>query len=114
MFKPVLSAVLALSLIGSTAAFADPYHHDRGGHHGYRHHDNDAGAAVAVGLGLFALMAVMASQDRDRDRDAQYERAREAEYDDYRGAPPPSYYDDRGPNRDYRDRDYRDRDYRDR
>jgi hypothetical protein len=69
--KRLVCAALALTLIGSTAAVADPYgrgnwgggysRQDRGD---YRHGDN--GAGLAVGLGLFALAAI-ASQHNDRD-----------------------------------------------
>lgn len=83
--KRLLSAALALSLIGATAAQAE--HFDRGGRQherydggrnhgwgherGWRHHDDGAGTAVAFGVGLIALTAILAAnhdQDRDNDR----------------------------------------------
>lgn len=83
--KRLLSAALALSLIGTTAAQAGSFgnygyqdgHYDRYsnashfGHdsdrdHRYRHHD-DTGAVIAVGVGLIALTAILASQ-HDRAR----------------------------------------------
>ena len=83
--KRLLSAALALTLLGGSAAYADPHgygHRDNyyGERHHWRHHD-DTGAAVAAGVGIFALMAILASQDRER-RDAQYQ-----------GPPPPNYPD---------------------
>lgn len=97
--KRLLSAALALSLLGATAAQADPFDHrqherydggrDHGWSHGrddyrghdrgWRHHDDNAGAAIAVGVGLIALTAILASQNNDRYRD----------YDRYDGPPPP-------------------------
>ena len=72
--KRLISAALALTLIGSTAAVADPYGHRGGwgggrGHYdrGYRHGDNGAGLAIGLGVGLFALAAIAASQ-HDEDR----------------------------------------------
>lgn len=105
MLKPILSAALALSLIGGTAAYADPYHGPHYEHRGWgyheRHHDNGAATAAAVGIGLFALVAIAAANEHDREARA-HER-------DYRDLPPPdrdrgSYYgQDRDPNygRDY-------------
>ena len=72
--KRLVCAALAASLIGSTAAIADPYDHgnrwggysrqDRGD---YRHGDNGAGLAIGLGVGLFALAAIAASQHRERN-----------------------------------------------
>jgi hypothetical protein len=74
--KRLVCAALALSLIGSTAAVAQPYgrsggwggysHQDRGD---YRRGDNGAGLAIGLGVGLFALAAIAASQHHDRDYD---------------------------------------------
>ena len=75
--KTIVCAALALSLIGSTAALADPYdhgnrwdgysHQDRGD---YRRRDNGAGLAIGLGVGLFALAAIAASQHHDRSYDS--------------------------------------------
>lgn len=93
--KRLISAAVALSLLGATAASAAPApnmasralqqvdYRD----HSYRHHDDGTGAAIGLGIGLFALGAILASQHRhDRDR-----------------------WDDR--DRDWRDRDYGYRNY---
>ena len=74
--KRLVCAALALSLIGSTAAIADPYdhgnrwggysHQDRGD---YRRGDNGAGLAIGLGVGLFALAAIAASQHHERNYD---------------------------------------------
>jgi len=69
--KRLVCAALALSLIGSTAAVAQPYGRS-GGWGGYSHHnrgDNGAGLAIGLGVGLFALAAIAASQHQDRDYD---------------------------------------------
>ncbi len=72
--KRLVCAALALSLIGSTAAFA----HDNEGNWGgysqqdrgdYRRGDNGAGLAIGLGVGLFALAAIAASQHHDRGYD---------------------------------------------
>jgi hypothetical protein len=73
--KRLVCAALALTIIGSTAAVADPYgrgnsrgdysRQDRGNYH---HDDNGAGLALGLGIGLFALAAI-ASQHHDRDYD---------------------------------------------
>jgi hypothetical protein len=78
--KRLLSITLALSLLGSSAAFAHdsyrggdyrhsyersaPYHGGYG--YGYRH-DNGANTAAAVGVGILALglFAALASQHND-------------------------------------------------
>ncbi len=83
--KRLISAALALSLLGTTAAIADPYHGGhgyRGGYeHGYRHHGGDGAAVLGLGLGLFALAAIASSHDHDR-YDEHY-------YNDGRYGPPP-------------------------
>jgi hypothetical protein len=85
--KRLLSALtagtLALSLLGATAASAQPFRH--GGYHGgyggwnnrgWRGHDN-TGALVGLGIGLFALGAIAAASSHDRY------------YDRYEYGPPP-------------------------
>src|SRR5882757_7862764 len=70
VMKRLVCAALALSLIGSTAAGAQPYGRS-GGWGGYSHNrgDNGAGLAIGLGVGLFALAAIAASQHHDRDYD---------------------------------------------
>ena len=63
--KRLISATLALSLLGTAAATAAPAYRGtpieyRGG---YDHRDAGNGAAIAVGVGFLALLAVVASQD---------------------------------------------------
>ncbi len=112
--KRLLSAVVALSLLSGTVAFAEPFDH-RGGWHdrdrrdwdGRRHHgrDNGAGTAIAVGVGLLALTAIVAaSQDRDRE----IERRREERYYRYDAPPPPPDYWRNGPPRAYDNDGWRD------
>jgi len=77
--KRLISATLALSLLGATAASAAPvnrgtpiqYRED-----GYRHRGDGDGAAIAAGVGFLALAAILASQHRDHDgwRDRDYDR----------------------------------------
>lgn len=80
--KRLISAALALSLLGATAASAQPYRHG-GGH--YRSHNggNNGAAILGLGLGLFALGAIAASSQRDRYEDRYYDRY------DYGPPPPP-------------------------
>ena len=79
--KRLISAALALSLLGATAAQAFPAHggfdyRDRS----WRHHDD--GGAIAAGIGLFALAAILASQ-QNRDHDDWQYRDRDYGYRDY-------------------------------
>lgn len=81
--KRLISAALALALLGTTAASAQPY---RGGGHYRSHHGGDNSAAlVGLTLGLFALGAIAASSQRDRYEDRYYDRY------DYGPPPPPRY-----------------------
>lgn len=74
--KRLIAATLALSLAGTAAASAAPYHHGFGGyHHGW--HGRDDGALIGLGVGLFALGAVAAASANDRY------------YDRYEYGPPP-------------------------
>jgi hypothetical protein len=101
--KRLISAALALTLLGATAASAQSY---RGGHGGFGHGGysrgyghgggwhgrGDGGALLGLGVGLFALGAIAAASERDR----YYDRY------DYGPPPPPPRYYDRG----YYDRGY--------
>jgi hypothetical protein len=75
--KRLISAALALSLLGATAASAAPVHAPSAPidyrYHPYRHHDDGNGAAIAAGIGFLALTAILASQ-QNRDRDHWYDR----------------------------------------
>src|SRR3954469_3237334 len=81
LLSAALAGTMALSLLGATAASAQPYRHGGFGHgysRGWHGHDN-TGALVGLGIGLFALGAIAAASSRDR-----YDR-----YDDYGYGPPP-------------------------
>lgn len=73
--KRLISAALALSLLGATAASAAPVNHGTQVQYrdSYRRHD-DNGAAVAAGIGFIALAAILASQN-NRDRDDYRDRS---------------------------------------
>jgi hypothetical protein len=71
--KRLVSAALALTLLGATAAAAEPY--DRGGQgynggyyngydNAYRGHDRDDNGAFVAGAGFLTLAAILASQHR--------------------------------------------------
>ena len=73
--KRLVSATLALTLLGATAAVAEPYDRDgqgyEGGHYGYngygnayRGHDRDNSGAIVAGVGILTLAAILASQHR--------------------------------------------------
>ena len=95
--KGLVSATLALSLLGGTAASAQDYRYGYGDpdyHRGYddgsyRHHHRNDGAAIAAGIGLVALVAILASQQHHY-HDGWYGDGRWHDRDDgyYR------YYDD--------------------
>lgn len=77
--KRLICAALALSMLGATAASAQPFRHGGygyGGYGGWHHHDN-TGALIGLGVGLFALGAIAAASDHDRY------------YDRYDYGPPP-------------------------
>src|SRR6185312_8835753 len=83
VMKRLISAALALSLLGATAASAAPTHGPIAPvdyRHSYRHHDNGNGAAIAAGIGFLALTAILASQNHDRD---WYDRDRDYRYRSY-------------------------------
>jgi len=77
--KRLISAALALTLLGATAASAQPY--DRGGGH-HRGHGGNGAVILGLVLGLFALGAIASSSQRDRHYDDRY-------YDSYGYGPPP-------------------------
>jgi hypothetical protein len=70
--KRLLSAALALSLLGGSAAVAAPHDHGNQSYNGgygnrdhgdnYRGHRGNDGTA---GIGIFALAAILASQNQD-------------------------------------------------
>lgn len=80
--KGLVSAALALSMLGGTAASASAQDYryeygDRDFHRGYyedsyhRHHHRNDGAALAAGIGIVALVAILASQHH-HDHDGWY------------------------------------------
>ena len=113
--KCLLSAALALSLLGGTAAVAAPY--DRGGYNSgyydqdynagygdrdrrdnYRGRGDNNGAAVVAGIGILALAAILASQNHRNHRHYHqgWHNGRYGYRDGY----------NRGYNYDYNNRDY--------
>jgi hypothetical protein len=76
--KRLICTALALSLLGATAASAQPYRHGGygGGYSRGWHGRGDDGALIGLGIGLFALGAIAAASSHDRydDRyDGRYE-----------------------------------------
>ena len=67
--KRLISAALALSLLGATAASAAPAYGTQVQYRSERHRGNDNGAAIAAGIGFVALAAILASQNNHRDYD---------------------------------------------
>jgi hypothetical protein len=106
LISAATSGFLALTLLGTSAAVADPWGRHGGGwsghgryDRGYRHGDNGAGLAIGLGIGLFALAAIAASQhDQDRydnrgyDNRYGYDNGYGRGYGSYRGG----YNDYRG------------------
>jgi hypothetical protein len=94
--KRLIATVLALTLVGGSAAMARGYEgHDRGDYehsrYGYRNHDGDAAAAVGLGVLALGLFATLASQAHD-------ENYYDAAPPPLPPAPPPAYgYDGYGP-----------------
>ena len=79
--KRLISATLALSLLGVTAASAAPYGYDNQYRDsGYRSDNN--GAAIAAGVGFLALAAILASQNH---RDFYVDRGYRSDWHDNRG-----------------------------
>ena len=75
-FKRVTCAVLALSLMGTTAASAASWRHDGyRDHHRYNHGGD--GLALGLGLGILTLGVIAATsahhQHRYRDRNGYYD-----------------------------------------
>jgi hypothetical protein len=88
----LIAGTLALSLLGATAASADPWRHGgyRGGHdRGWHGRGDNTGALIGLGIGLFALGAIAASSHNDR----YYDRY---DYGPPPPPPPPPYYGPRG------------------
>ena len=87
--KRLISAVLALTLLGATAAAAQPYRHNNYSHSYGSHRHNDGGALIGLGIGLFALGAIVAASNHDRTYDRGYDRY---DYAPPPPPPPPAYY----------------------
>ena len=65
--KRLVSAALALSLLGTTAAVAAPYGNGNFyNRDNYRGHGDGNGAAIVAGVGLVTLAAILASQHHHR------------------------------------------------
>ncbi len=77
--KRLIAASLALTLLGTAAASAQPFHHGYGGGYsrGWHGRGGNDGALIGLGIGLFALGAIAASANHDRY------------YDRYDYGPPP-------------------------
>ncbi len=86
--KRIICAVLALTLLGSTAAEARGWH---GGYGGYRHGRGDV--ALGFGLGILAL-GIFAAAESGHDRDRY--RERDDYYRDRDGRDDGAYRNDRG------------------
>ena len=97
--KRLISAALALSLLGATAASAAsaraPIAPVDYRSQSYRHHDNGNGAAIAAGIGFLALAAILASQN-NHDRDGRYYHDRNWRDRDYGYRPYDQGYGNRG------------------
>ncbi len=89
--KRLISAAIALTLLGTAAASAQSYRHGGGYGHGggysrgWHGRGGNDGALIGLGIGLFALGAIAASsRDRYDDR-----------YEYGPPPPPPAYYGSR-------------------
>ncbi|HVP85569.1 MAG TPA: hypothetical protein VMS78_12690 [Rhizomicrobium sp.] len=103
--KRVIALALAATLLGSTAASADPWGHrsyGHGWHHGYYRHDH-GDAAAAIGLGIFALGALAIISSQQHDYDARYAPPPPPPPGDYRNAPRAGDYDAPPPPDEYGD-----------
>ncbi len=91
--KRLVSAALALSLLGGSAAVAAPYDHGGQGYNNgygnrgyngsygnrdrsdyYRGRDNNDGGRIVAGFGILALAAILASQHRHHYNQGWYNR----------------------------------------
>jgi hypothetical protein len=94
--KRLISAVLALTLLGTAGASAQSYRGNRGGHfdrgysHSYSHNNyrgdhrgNSNAGLIGLGIGLFALAAIASSQNREPDY--RYQSGYDRDYDGYYG-----------------------------
>jgi hypothetical protein len=106
--KRIVCAVLALTLLGSTAASARGWNH--GGYYGrgFHHHHGGDGVALGFGLGILALGIIAAESAHERDR----YRAEDRYYDEDRYRDDNDRYGDEyvDPNRDGTREDYGDED----
>jgi hypothetical protein len=81
--KRLICAALALTMLGATGAFAQPFHPSGYSYGGGWHRHDDTGALIGLGVGLFALGAIAAASNLDRYSDR---------YEYGPPLPPPSYY----------------------
>ena len=65
--KRLVCAALVLSMLGTTAASAQPFH--RGGYGYGWHNRDDTGTLIGLGVGLFALGTIAGVSDHDRYND---------------------------------------------
>ena len=91
--KNLVSVVLALSLLGGSAAVAAPYDHGGQGYNSsyddqvrgdnYRGRDNNGGEIVA-GVGILTLAAILASQHRHHGWHNRDDRGSGHQYGEHR------------------------------
>ncbi len=67
--KRLICAALALTMLGATAASAQPFHRGGYAYGGGWHRHDDTGALIGLGVGLFALGTIAAASDHDRYND---------------------------------------------
>lgn len=94
--KRLIASVLAVTLLGTAAASAQPYRHGGHGSYGRSWHGHrgggDGAALVGLGIGLFALGAIAAASQNDRYNDRYQDRY---EYGPPPPPPPPPGYGQR-------------------